>query len=394
MNVSRSRDRRDKHSIPIGSMHPCGYSQDDTLVLEELFRRIGVPTEEISRRASFDSETKRATKLFLKSCTGISTIPPSILSGLSHLQELQFIWCDNLIGLPIEVCTELPQLQKLSVGWCNKFVDFPNGAALSKMRNLRHLTLQGCEQLCDLPVEVWLLPKLQRLDIISCSQIDLEALCDVQRFQESKNGQGMVERGGGLSHLDLSYNKLGNDDFLHLWQRRNILFPALQRLYLSYNDISALAMLKTAETEAMPNVHSMLHCTLEIICLTGNPVMHSQASQSDQMMLRQILEYHLRLGTVGSDRWYGRFDACALYTPYLQQLMDLNASGGRLALHLLYEGDVVNQAHTPPQQSATFPESLWPHLLERIQRQLQLSPHRSASAIFSLLQNPAMATQQ
>ncbi|CAA2984656.1 probable disease resistance At5g66900 [Olea europaea subsp. europaea] len=101
-----------------------------------------------------------------------------------NLNEINIVYCDNLIEIPAWVCG-LIHLKKIKLRYCHELVTLP--AELGNLTNLEELSLQSCTQLLELPESISGLRKLRFLDLSDCVEIDhlperLGDLCGLRRI--------------------------------------------------------------------------------------------------------------------------------------------------------------------------------------------------------------------
>lgn len=105
-------------------------------------------------------------------------------SGLEYadnLKELTFLFNEDIEITDISSVSKLTQLKKLSIQYCKKLEDL---SAISSLSNLQELYIQYCPEIEDLSA-ISNLPNLRKLHISSCDKIeDLSAISNLSNLQE------------------------------------------------------------------------------------------------------------------------------------------------------------------------------------------------------------------
>lgn len=105
-------------------------------------------------------------------------------SGLEYadnLKELTFLFNEDIEITDISSVSKLTQLKKLSIQYCKKLEDL---SAISSLSNLQELYIEHCPEIEDLSA-ISNLPNLRKLYISSCDKIeDLSAISNLSNLQE------------------------------------------------------------------------------------------------------------------------------------------------------------------------------------------------------------------
>ncbi|CAN6580192.1 unnamed protein product [Malus baccata var. baccata] len=141
-------------------------------------------------RISDFSGVPNLVRLDLTYCTNLTEVDPSV-GFLNKLEELSLDKCYNLTVFPTTI--SLKSLRKFNLRGCEKFEIFPEivgkmeslynlelwetaikelPPSIENLTGLEYLLLSGCENIANLPQSIYALPRLRRLYIIGCPNLD------------------------------------------------------------------------------------------------------------------------------------------------------------------------------------------------------------------------------